>query len=283
METLVCAIDYSQNSVAALKMAQVLGRQLGMRLMALHVFDMDLTFANPLSTAYAKKEKEAFAKQGKTLKEFCATHLGLGQNLENVELKIKEHAIVREGIAEVITEYNASLLVMGLQGKSALKEVFIGSNTKDMVMRSTCPVLAVPPHWEKFEVENMLYATDFEEADIHAIDWLVKTFAKSLGSKISVFHISTEKEYAGEDQMQWFQEMLQQKVTYGKISFEMVRSEDVFGTLLKQVKNTQADVLVMLEREREGFFTSLIQGDKVMQMISKGNVPLLAVNKSLFR
>ncbi|NAY92412.1 universal stress protein [Muricauda sp. JGD-17] len=282
MDSIIYATDFSQNSVSALKMAYAFSQKLDVKLMVLHVFDMNLTIANPLSLTHAKKEKEAFARHGKALKEFCNTHLNLAQDEKNLRFEVKEHAIVKEGIHAAIKENSAGMLVMGLKGKSMLKEVFMGSNTKGMVDTSPCPVLAVPSSWEKYEMENILYATDFEEADIRSIDWLVNSLAVPFGSSLHVFHVGTKNEYAGEDQMQWFQEMLGQKVTYDGITFEMTHSEDVFGTLLKQVNDTKADVLVMLEREKEGFFTSLIQGDKVMQMISKGNVPLLTFNKNLF-
>lgn len=283
MKTIVYATDFSKNSVPALKIAYTLSQQLKMQLVVLHVFDMGLTFSNPLSMTYAKKEKEAFSKHRETLKEFYGNYIDFPKdNISNIHIEIRENTIVKEGIQEVISEYNADMLVMGFQGKSALKEVFIGSNTKNMVSKSSCPILAVPSGWDRFEVKNITYASDFEEADIRSIDWLVNTLARPLDSNINVLHISTEKEYAGEDQLQWFQEMLEQKVTYKKINFKMIESEDVFGQLLEAVAHAKTDILVMLEREKEGFFTSLIQGDKVMQMISEGNVPLLTFNKNLF-
>ena len=283
MKSIICATDYSINSVAALKMAFALSQKMHCELVVLHVFDMGLNFANPLSLTYAKKEKKAFDGHKKDLRKFCQAHLNMEHAYADVKFVVKANALVKHGILEAIKEHDAFLLVLGHKGKGALTEAFFGSTTKDMLVECACPVLAVPSDWEKFEVNDILYASDFEETDIATIDWLVKVFGPSFNSNIDVFHVSTSGEYSGEDQMQWFQEMLGQKVSYEKIDFATARSEDVFGTLTDRVNETDADILVMLEREKEGFFSSLIKGDKVNQMISHGDIPLLSFNKNRFQ
>ena len=283
MKSIICATDYSINSVPALKMAFALSQKIHCQLVVLHVFDMGLNFANPLSLSYAKKEKEAIAKHKKDLRRFCQSHLDMEHTYADVKFVVKKHALVKHGILDAIKEQDSFLLVMGHKGKGALTEAFFGSTTKDMIVECACPVLAVPSNWEKVGVNSILYATDFEETDIESIDWLVKFFAEPFDSNVNVFHVSIADEYSGEDQMQWFQEMLAQKVSYKKIDFATTRSEDVFGTLLNEVDKTNVDVLVMLEREKEGFFSALVQGDKVNQMVSHGSVPLLSFNKNRFR
>ncbi len=60
METLICATDYSENSVSALKLANVLRKKLDCKLYIIHVFDIRATFISTVSIAYARMEEAAF-------------------------------------------------------------------------------------------------------------------------------------------------------------------------------------------------------------------------------
>ena len=280
MKPVVYATDYSENSVAAFKMAHALSQKLGTRLIVLHVFDLNVALVTPMSMTYVKMEKAAFQKHNERLTEFCKTHLGLLPDNKKIQVVVRENAIINDGIMDTVIDFDAFLVVMGFKGKSTLKDVLVGSSTKGMVDRCPCPVMAVPTTLRNFSLEKIVYATDFEEADIQAIDWLVKMVAEPFNATIDVFHITTQDEYLGEDQMQWFQEMLGLKVSYANMKFNMICSQDIFDTLLNRIDQVDADMVVMLERERSGFLKSLTHTDLVKRMVSKGNIPLLSFNKT---
>lgn len=282
MKPIIYATDYSENSIAAFKLAHILSKKLGTRLIVLHVFDLNVALVTPMSMTYAKMEKAAFQKHHERLEEFCKTHLKSYSDDKKIQIEIRENAITNDAIVDAIIDFDASMVVMGLKGKSALKDAFVGSSTKAMVDRCPCPVMAVPASMTNFSLEKIIYATDFEETDIQAIDWLIKMIAAPFNATLDVFHISTREEFLGEDQMQWFQEMLGQKVSYTNMEFNMVHSQDIFDALLDHVDEVKADMVVMLERERSGFFRSLTHTDLVKRMVSKGNVPLLSFNKTFF-
>ena len=62
MKTILYATDYSENSVAALRMAQLLAKKLGSKLIVMHVFDIPISLASPVSVSYLKKEKRLFVE-----------------------------------------------------------------------------------------------------------------------------------------------------------------------------------------------------------------------------
>jgi hypothetical protein len=131
-----------------------------------------------------------------------------------------------------------------------------------------------------FTLENfqsMVYATDFEQADIFAINRLVE-IAKKFNSKISIVHISTGAEYAGDQQMEWFKEMLYQKVTYDKMEFDLIFDDDIFEGLNRYLENAHASMFAMLERKDNSFSQRFLQEDKVKKMVSATTIPLISFN-----
>jgi nucleotide-binding universal stress UspA family protein len=52
---------------------------------------------------------------------------------------------VADEVARVASEVGADLVVVGSQGRSAVRSVILGDTTRDILRRSHCPVVVVPP------------------------------------------------------------------------------------------------------------------------------------------
>ncbi|MEK6152278.1 universal stress protein [Flavobacteriaceae bacterium 3-367] len=279
MKTILCATDYSESSVSALKFAKFLSDKLKADLVILHVYDID-TLVSPVSIAYARMQEEALAKHKAKLTAFCQDQLGTEPDGKKFRIVVDEHSLVWDGILEQREAVGAELIVIGTEGGSGLRRLLMGSTAKDLIHNASCPVLAVPPDALPTKIERMVYATAFEQADIYAIGKLVAQFARPLKIPLDLVHISTKGEYAGEDQMEWFKEMVQQQVDYENMSFQLQFSEDVFGSLADYITDVDAQLVAMLEREEQSFLRSLTHKDLVERMISKAGIPLLTFNKA---
>jgi K+-sensing histidine kinase KdpD len=79
---------------------------------------------------------------------------------------------------------------MGSQGASGLQEMFIGSNTEKVVRRSKIPVLVIKKEVDKFEVNDMIFASDFNKESKTTFQ-RVANFAKLFDAKIHLLYINT--------------------------------------------------------------------------------------------
>ncbi|ASO06984.1 nucleotide-binding universal stress UspA family protein [Arenibacter algicola] len=278
MKTLLYATDYSKNSVTALQFAYNLSQALGMRLVITHTFNFPTVLGveglderpildgNPVKIHRAQLEK------------FCTEHLGSKWDNPKIQLEPVLNSSVIKGIISKAEDYHAQLIVVGTKGASGLEEMILGSTTKKLIEKAPCPVIAIPHDVLRRNLDTMVYATDFEEEDIHAIQKLSE-IARPLKAKIKVVHISTQEEYAGDLLMEWFKDMLKSKVNYPDIEFELLFSEDVFDTLRIYLGVVNADMVVMLEREKKGFLKKWFHRDLVKKMEDYGEVILMSFNE----
>ena len=280
MKTILYSTDYSMNSVAALKYAYKMATHMGMRLVISHVFDYPTVLGTEGShEPFPNIEENAFKIRRFKLEEFCKEHLGIYFMNQNIQLQPAENKSVVKGIISVADEWHAYLIVVGMKGGSVFREILMGSTTKQLIEKAPCPVLSIPIETSYKLPKTIVYATAFEEEDVYAIRKLAE-MATQFNAEIKVVHISTKSEYKGDVQLEWFKELLQQKVSYEHIEFKILFSDDIFEALRIYIGDTSADLIVMLEREKVGFINKWFHQDLVKKMESYGKVPLLSMRGS---
>ena len=138
---LLCPVDFSESSLAALEAALSLAEEGDSELTILHVLewpvDDDVLATRPFSVPEYRRERErdAVAKlQGlvpDAVRAWCRPDTRLA------------HGKPYREILGVATEDSSDLIVMGVHGRNALDLMLFGSTTNQVVRRATCPVLTL--------------------------------------------------------------------------------------------------------------------------------------------
>jgi len=138
---LLCSVDFSEPSLAALELALSFAQEGDADLTILHVFERSADeepLANrPIVAPEYLREVEA---------EFTARlHALVPQNVGDscrAQARTAHGKPYRE-ILGIATEDQADLIVMGVHGHNALDLMLFGSTTNQVVRRATCPVLTL--------------------------------------------------------------------------------------------------------------------------------------------
>ncbi len=129
--------DFSQSSESAALVARSLARELGTRLIILHVGPVqalvDGTVAAEVDPRFYRDALEDVRKRldGPDLKYQVEIRLSLGRD--------------REEILQVAHEVGCGLIVMGTHGRTGLGRLLMGSVAESVMTRASCPVLIVKP------------------------------------------------------------------------------------------------------------------------------------------
>ncbi len=281
MKTILHATDYSENSVSALKYAYSLSDKMGANLKVVHVFDYPTIINTKVLEPVPQIEANSYKKHNSKLINFCKEHLGDDLDMKNISTEAIEDASVVNGIISTAAKLDAAMIITGIKRVNMLKEFIMGNTTKYLIEKSPCPVLAIPAETSHKQLETIVYASDFLEEDISAIEKLVE-IAQPLKAAIKVLHITTEEEYDGITQMEWFKEELLQKIKYKKIEFEVIFSEDIFDSIRIYLGDVNADLVAMMERKKYGLMDKITHRDLVKRMESYGMIPMMSFNKKTY-
>jgi nucleotide-binding universal stress UspA family protein len=146
--SIVCGIDGSADSDAALRVAAQLAKRLGSRLVLAHVAETALTpyaFAAPFG-ALALTDPRAEQQEVREHEDAGARLIAERAEVAGVTGAESRVAIglPAERLAEIADDESAELIVVGSRGRSALKAAFLGSVSNSLVGIARCPVLIVP-------------------------------------------------------------------------------------------------------------------------------------------
>ena len=120
IERIVCAVDDSASGVSVVKTARWLADALGGRLIVVHADSDPEAEADPV---------------------VAAVHAWLHDAAPEVRVLVGSAA---PAILEAADDVAATLLVVGARGRGALRSALLGSVSRDVAARATCPVVVVP-------------------------------------------------------------------------------------------------------------------------------------------
>jgi len=138
--SILCPIDFSDHSAAALRYAAALTKRSGGRLHVYHANDPMLAAAAAVALADQDYAKVALLE----LRRFVAKALpATTKKTISIRYTVETGDAARL-IAAAAERFRSDLIVMGTHGLTGLERVLLGSTTARMLRRAAKPILAVP-------------------------------------------------------------------------------------------------------------------------------------------
>lgn len=115
------------------------------------------------------------------------------------EFKNPKHTIITHSafnilvdeVSSMVANENADMVIMGTQGATGAKEIFLGTHTVHVIKKATCPVIAIPADFEYETPKEILFPTDFEVEYSEEQLTTLLDLAELHKSRIQVIHISS--------------------------------------------------------------------------------------------
>lgn len=190
--TVLCPVDFSDESRNALRWARVVADRRGATLIVLHAVEPLLAEAAKVHSGVTLDGSETEA----ALREFVSTTAAEGKTpLDRVTFRVRVGDPADVILGEAGKE-QPLLIVMGTHGLGGFTKLLIGSTTEHVLRRARHPVLAVPPLQERapkagdpsFGIGRILVGTDFSAASLEAARWAA-AFAREIGVPLLIAHI----------------------------------------------------------------------------------------------
>ncbi|MBW1298922.1 universal stress protein [Aquimarina litoralis] len=183
MKTILIPVDFSETSAIALEVAANIAKRNKAKIILTHMAGVEDSLHKKPNDF---EEAIYYSKLiGKKMEDFIDVPFLKGILIESV---LQKHVSFKS-ISQLAIEVNASLIVMGSQGKGTVP-FFSGSNAEKVVRSSETPVLVIKDNEPQFSPERLLYVSDFQLETVNAYHRIIEA-ATMLGSRIEFLYVNT--------------------------------------------------------------------------------------------
>lgn len=188
--------------------------------------------------------------QSSSMEQLEALKKELEQKYKNPKHTFIIHSVFNLLIDEIVyvaKKEEVDMIIMGTQGATGAKEIFMGSHTVHVIKKAPCPVLAVPAGFNYVDPKEILFPTDYEINYQHAQLSAFLDLATHYGSKVDIIHVSsgnelTEKQLKNKD-------TLDQLMGEGKHRFHDLPSQEIIEGINSFRSKGKVDLLVMIQNK----------------------------------
>jgi len=261
MNTVIVPVDFSETSLhAATYAARVLEGNFGVNMILYHSFSKDTEREEAENTLQEIKKK---------LNEKFSTMIEV--------LNHKEEDFL-SGLERAVRHRKADLVIMGITGRSAIAQVFVGSNTLRFADKRLCPVLIVPEHAVFREIKNAMLASDFKDTLNSTPSAPIKDFLKIFRPKLHVVNVDPEHYISLSEGYEKEKKQLETMFSIFNPEFYFMRLFDVEDAINMFAEEKEIDLIITIHRNHT-FRERLFKRSRTKSLSYHSNIPILVVHE----
>ncbi len=276
-------VDFSPVSLKTCKMAFNIAAHLQVKLIFMHCYINPVVHSVPYADVYVydstllERMDNAEKNANENFRKFIRK---LSSETGKEKWKtVKKEYIIKPGYADedilaYAQENNTRLIVMGTGGDAGL---VMGSVTADVIYNAKVPVLVIPeesPEKEILDIQNVVYATNFDEKDFSAIEKLIGIL-KPFDVKVFCVHVGKEESSDWDKaRLEGMKNVLKGKYEQKDFDCRLLVGENILETLDRFIKEENIDIISLTTHKRN-MIVRLFNPSIARKMVFHSNTPLL--------
>ena len=210
--------------------------------------------------------------------------------LNNLKTDLKEygagminlHAELNSDFPEALSRFarhaSASLIVMGLTGKSKLEQIFMTSNTLKIVEKNPCPVMVIPPSADFNNIKNVALTSDFKDVDTTTPFEPIKKVLELFQPNLHIVNVNSEHYVSlTEDYLAERNKMAEMFADFNP-EFFFIGTYNFHDTINQFVIDKNIDMVITIPRSHS-FIENLFKANNTKKLVFESTVPVLAAHE----
>ena len=279
MKKIIVLTDFSANATCAAEIALQLSGKLNADLILFNTYIDYSTMQYYSGGGWVVDEFTEQKKNSKRRLELLAADLGsLANKLEPgaykpaISFQLNDNSIDMN-LVDMLDQNTVELVVMGARSHDQ-DEALYGHDTSSAINYATRPVLIVPAKTELKQIRKVVFATAFDDADLNAINYLVK-LCELFNYQLDIIHIlKPDDKVSAQSSKELFLKDELAKIPFKSISYHQLGGKNVIERLNELCNQAEPALLALLHHQRP-FFARLFARSQTKKALVKQQTPLL--------
>ncbi len=269
MKKIIVPIDFSDTSVNAAKYAIELAKNIADAQVTLYHVYSSISFAALTSKDENSRQMVSEAEL-KTLKD------KISGDFDSISCEAEEGSFV-ENIAQYALGHHADLIIMGITGSSKITQVFMGTNTLNVIRNISCPVMIIPPDATFKGLKKVVFTSDFKDvARTTPFASIIKILDNFKPSHFDILNVDSEHFVELTDEFKLEKEAMKDKLQNYNPEFSFLRAYDFLEGISSFVESRDIDAIITVPR-KHNFLSQLFVTSNTKKLAYHSRVPIIAV------
>ncbi len=280
MKNILLPTDFSENSWNSIKYALKLFREEPCNFYILNSYRLPVYTNNEFIVVNTNESLE------QNLSDACNEKMDA--LFEKIEKKYKnpKHSFRRiveynffiDAVKEVVKKNDIDLIIMGTKGATGAKEIFIGTNTGDVINNVKKPILVIPENVAFNEPKEIAFPSDFKVPYKKNVLKTLLNIAKLHKSVLRIVHIKMDKNEISNEQLA-NKKYVEEFFNTIETSFHTLHNLMLEDALNCFTQSRDIDMIAMVPKNLS-FFQKLFFKPKVEEISYHTRIPLLVLHES---
>lgn len=280
MRNILLPTDFSENSWNAIQYTMELFKEEACNFYVLNSFRLPVYTTDDfmVTTTNEGLEETLFKTTNENLDKILQRIYEYRKNPKHSFRKIAEFNFFLDAIKNIVKKNGIDLIVMGTKGATGAKEIFIGTNTGDVINKIKVPLIVIPENCSFKPPKEIAFPTDHKVFyKRKALNTLIK-IAELHQSTVRIVHVKSDKSELNSEELankNFVFECLE-KIDHSYHTLHNLMLEDALNCF---TQSRDIDMIAMVPKNLN-FFQKLFFKPKVEEISYHTNIPLLVLHKS---
>jgi nucleotide-binding universal stress UspA family protein len=248
-------IDFTKQSLAAIKQSYNLAKYTHSKLVLLHVYEKNGEESHDALTRLCKQTEH---------------ESGVPTEFMNVIGDIYDET------DRIAGEIKATLIIAGLESHMRFRNI-IGSSASKLIRKAPCPVITIRGHDLRDGCENILLPIDMSPETREKVDVAIQ-FAHYFGASIRVLGVFNASDSEYENKLLAYAHQVKQFIKSKGISCtnKSIPCVDIADTVVEYADKIEADLIIIMNKPDLGV-VEFFKGTDAQRIVDISNIPVMTI------
>lgn len=268
MKKFLVPIDFSDTSLNAAKYAVALTKNnADAEIILYHVYSR-ISFATLTS-------KDEGSRQKVSESELNGIREKISDGNNNISCVAEEGSFV-EDMSDFTMGNFIDMVIMGITGSSKITQVFMGTNTLNVIRNINCPVMIVPPDAKFTGLNKVVFTSDFKDVARTTPFIILKKILDAFKPKLEILNVDSEHFVELTPEFKIERDAMEDKLGMYNPEFSFLRSYDFLEGISSFVETRDIDAIITVPR-KHSFLSQLFKTSHTKKLAYHSNVPIIAI------
>ncbi|HRH47850.1 MAG TPA: universal stress protein [Panacibacter sp.] len=264
MKTFIVPTDFSDTAKNAAEFAVGIASQNQ---------DTQIILYNSFEKKYADRIEIMLAALEKLKEELLAGNAGV-----KITCMAEEENSFTTGLERLARHQSADIIIMGITGATRLEQLFMGSNTLDMVEKNVCPVMIIPPNAKFTGIKNVALTSDFKNVDKTIPVKPLQAILSLFNPVVHVVNVDSEHYVELTEEYKAEKEKINVMLEGYQHEFYFMRFFDFIEAISEFTEDYNIDLLITVPKNHS-FLGGLFRSSATKKLKYHTHVPMIAIHE----